>query len=77
MSKKYLYLIELFICFLKCFFILLVFGNFLPKILDFILYRYMGKINIYDNSVLVYNMININKKILYNYMYIFNEFIKL
>jgi len=37
----------------------------------------MGEINIYDNSVLVYNMVNINKKILYNYIYIFNEFIKL
>lgn len=76
MEENNLYLTELFICILKCFFILLVFGEFLPKILDYILYRYIEKISIYDNSILVYNIIKKNKNILYNYMYIFKEFIK-
>lgn len=77
MEENNLYLTDFLICFLKCFFVFLVFGKFLPEILDFLLYRYIEKISIYDNSVLVYNMIKVNKNILYNYIYIFNEFIKL
>lgn len=77
MEENNLYLTDFLICFLKCFFVLLVFGKFLPEVLDFLLYRYIEKISIYDNSVLVYNMIKVNKNILYNYIYIFNEFIKL
>ncbi len=69
-------IIEIVIRFLKCFFILLVFGQFLPKILDYILYNFIEKMNVYDNSILVYNILSRNKNILYNYIYIFNEFLK-
>lgn len=68
--------IELFIRILKCFFILLVFGEFLPKIIDYGLYIYIKKFSVYHNSILVYNISVGNRSILFNYMYIFNEFLK-
>lgn len=77
MRENNIYLIEFFICILKCFFILLVLGEFLPKVIDYILYKYLEKISIHHNSILVYNIITKNKKILYNYIYIFNEFVKM
>ncbi|GLC32446.1 hypothetical protein bsdE14_38560 [Clostridium omnivorum] len=55
---------------IKCFLILIIFGVLLPQIVDYFLYS-IYKSNIYDNSILVYNLIDNNYKILYNYIYIF------
>lgn len=60
----------------KCFLILLFFGEIFPFILDMLFYYFVDKVAVYDNSVLVYNIINRNIDILYNYIYIFQEFLK-
>lgn len=61
---------------LKCFFILVFFGLLLPKLLEFILYYYICKPNVYDNSILVHNIVNKNLDIIYNYITVFKEFLK-
>lgn len=60
----------------KCFFILLFFGEIFPFALDIFFYYFVDKVAVYDNSVLVYNIINRNIDILYNYIYIFQEFLR-
>lgn len=54
---------------LKCFLVLLVFGTFLPSLIDYVLY-YMYKSNYYDNSIFVNDIVDKNGKIIYNYIYI-------
>ena len=53
----------------KCFFLLLLFGIFLPKILDYIIYYFVVKPNVYENSIFVYNIFNKNHNILYKNCY--------
>lgn len=65
---EFLYLI------LKCFFILILFGMLLPKVIDGLLY-YFYKTNIYDNSIFVNFLVDKNMKILYNYLYIIKKII--
>lgn len=64
------------IIFLKCFLILIFFGFFLPKFLDFILYYYICKPNIYDNSILVHNIVNKNIDLINNYVTVFKDFLR-
>jgi hypothetical protein len=61
--------IEFILLILKCFLVLFLFGLILPQLLDNLLY-YFFKSNIYDNSVFVNFLVDKNKKILYNYIYI-------
>lgn len=61
---------------LKCFFILIFFGLFLPRFLDYILYNFIVKPNVYDNSILVHNIVNNNLDIIYNYIIVVREFLK-
>lgn len=61
---------------LKCFFILVFFGMFLPKVIDLIIYNFVVKFHSYDNSIFVYNIFSKNIDIIYNYITVFNEFIK-
>ena len=61
---------------LKCFFILIFFGLLLPKFLDYILYYFISKPNVYDNSILVHNIVNKNLDIIYKYITVFNEFLR-
>lgn len=61
---------------LKCFFVLIFFGMFLPKFIDLILYNFVIKPHSYDNSIFVYNIFSRNIDIIYNYITVFNEFIK-
>jgi len=67
--------IEFFISIIKCFFILLVFGIYLPKIIDCLLYQYLSYHNLHENSTFVYNVISKNRSIIYKYIYIFKSFI--
>ncbi|MDF2881031.1 MAG: hypothetical protein K0R54_1588 [Clostridiaceae bacterium] len=52
----------------KCFFILMVFGIFLPKIIDYLLYIIIISKRPASNSVLVYSLINKNRSFLFNYL---------
>jgi hypothetical protein len=61
---------------LKCFLILMVFGLFLPKLVDYMLYYFIIKPDVYHNSVFVYNEFNKNITVLYNYSVIIKEFLK-
>ena len=60
---------------LKCFFVLFFFGLFLPEFLDYILYNFMVKPNVYDNSIFVHNLVFKNLDIIYNYIYVFQRFL--
>lgn len=62
---------------LKCFFILIFFGLLLPRVLDYILYYFISTPNVYDNSMLVNNIVNKNLDIIYKYITVFNEFLRL
>jgi len=62
---------------LKCFLILIFFGLLLPRFLDYILYYFISKPNVYDNSILVTNIINKNFDIISKYITIVNDFLKL
>lgn len=62
---------------LKCFFILIVLGLFLPKLLDYVFYNFINKPNVYDNSILVNNLVHRNIDILHNYIIVFNKFLGL
>lgn len=62
---------------LKCFFILIFLGLVLPKVLDYILYYFISKPNVYDNSILVNNIVNKNLDIIYKYITVFNDFLRL
>ncbi|WP_368487816.1 endonuclease III [Clostridium sp. BJN0013] len=61
---------------LKCFLILVFFGMFLPKFIDLIIYNLVVKSHSYDNSIFVYSIFSKNIDIIYNYITVFNEFIK-
>lgn len=76
MLNKYDNLIDFFILLLKCFFILLLFGVYLPIIIEYILIHYISQTNLHNNSIFVYNILNANKNILYKYYYYFKCFIK-
>ncbi|SDL08327.1 hypothetical protein SAMN05216497_106120 [Clostridium cochlearium] len=62
---------------LKSFLILLIFGEVLPKLLDYILFIYLRQKNIHNDSILVQNILSENGNILKNYIYIFHEFLKI
>lgn len=62
---------------LKSFLILLIFGEVLPKLLDYILFIYLRQKNIHNDSILVQNILSKNGNILKNYIYIFHEFLKI
>ncbi|OOO63156.1 endonuclease III [Clostridium tepidum] len=61
---------------IKCFLILLFFGSLLPRILDMILYNFFIKNKVYENSTLVFKNIDLKIKIIYNYILVFNNFLK-
>ena len=61
---------------LKCFFILIFFGIFLPKFIDSILYNFIIEPHSYDNSILVNGIFSKNVDLIYNYINVFNEFLK-
>ena len=60
---------------LKCFFILLMLGVYFPKIINYILIKYIINSNLQENSTFVFNVVNINRKIVSIFSYIFKSFI--
>ncbi|GAA0723596.1 hypothetical protein GCM10008905_16410 [Clostridium malenominatum] len=75
--KDSYYIYEFFIRLLKCFCIIMFFGLLLPELLDYILFNYINKKIVYENSILVNNMINKNKLFILNYYLIVKQFIKI
>lgn len=75
MDNRYNFM-EFIIILLKCFFILVFLGVFLPKIIDWLLYNFISSDDNYKDSILVYKLINSNVKILYTYVFLFKNFIK-
>ena len=67
--------VEFIISIMKCFFVLLIFGNYLPKILDYLLYQYISFHDLHENSTFVYNVINKDRTIIYKYIYTFKSYI--
>ncbi|AYF54920.1 hypothetical protein G8S49_01210 [Clostridium botulinum C] len=61
---------KLIILLIKCYIIILIFGFGLPKLLGFILELFMKKCNTYNNSTLVFNLLNEKNNILCYYRYI-------
>ncbi|QGU95165.1 hypothetical protein GOM49_08715 [Clostridium bovifaecis] len=55
---------------LKCYLIILAFGIMLPKIIDFILLKFIINFNEYKNSTLVFNALSKYEILLYRYRYI-------
>lgn len=61
---------------IKCFLILLFFCSLLPKVLDIVLYNFFIKDKVYENSTLVFKNIDLKIKIIYNYILVFNNFLR-
>lgn len=58
------------ILFLKCLLILIILGSLIPKTIDYILYLLICKEKIHNNSILVYNVLSTDKKIINNFIYL-------
>ncbi|MBC2580343.1 endonuclease III [Clostridium sp. DJ247] len=67
---------EFIIVVLKCFAVMMFWGMILPKLLDYFIYNFINKPNIYDNSILVYNIFHKNLNFLNYYIDVFDEFLK-
>ncbi|URZ06757.1 hypothetical protein [Clostridium felsineum] len=68
MSK---YLAEFMITFLKCFFILVIFGILIPDIIDKILTYIVQKNTNSSGTYFVYNIFNCSKQLILRYIYFF------
>ncbi|MGH4050470.1 MAG: endonuclease III [Clostridium sp.] len=62
---------------IKCFVILIVMGILLPKAVDWLLQNLITNTRIYKNSVVVYNLVDNNYKLVYNYILTFYLFFRL
>lgn len=63
--------IECIILTMKCFLILIFLGIILPKLVDYSIYFFITKSEVHNNSILVYNVLNTDKRIIYNFIYLF------
>lgn len=63
--------IDAVILIMKCFLILIFFGVILPKLVDYSIYLFISKSEVHNNSILVYNVLEWDKRIIYNFIYLF------
>lgn len=56
---------------MKCFLILIFLGVILPKLVDYSIYLFISKSEVHNNSILVYNVLESDKRIIYNFIYLF------
>jgi hypothetical protein len=61
---------------IKCFVILIVIGILLPKAVDFLLYNLINNTEIYKSSTAVYKLVDVNYKLVYNYILKFYLFFR-
>lgn len=62
---------------LKCVFIIMFFGIILPYIIDLIIKNFLIENNHCNDSILVFNMLNTNKLILYKFTCVVRNFFML
>ncbi|MBK5240749.1 endonuclease III [Clostridium sp.] len=60
----------------KCFIILLAMGILMPKAVDFLLHNLINNTEIYKNSIAVYKLVDLNYKLVYNYILKFYLFFR-
>ncbi|AGK97568.1 hypothetical protein Clopa_2722 [Clostridium pasteurianum BC1] len=63
--------IDAVILIMKCFLILIFLGVILPKLVDYSIYLFISKSEVHNNSILVYNVLEWDKRIIYNFIYLF------
>lgn len=63
------------ITYIKCFFILVLFGEILPRVLEFVLNNYYNSPEFHKNSILVGSKVNKGLQFVYNYMKTFKSFL--
>lgn len=56
---------------MKCFLILIFLGIILPKLVDYSIYFFITRSKVHNNSILVYNVLKTDKRIIYNFIYLF------
>ena len=61
---------------IKCFIILIVIGILLPKAIDYSLQNLIDNTRIYKSSIFVYNLVDKNYKLAYNYILTFYLFFR-
>ena len=61
---------------IKCFFILIIIGIILPRVVDYSLERLINNSKIYKNSIVVYKLVDNNYKLAYNYILTFYLFFR-
>lgn len=63
------------IIYIECFFILIFFGEVLPRILELVLNNYYNNPEFHKNSILVGREVNKGLQFIYNYMKTFKLFL--
>lgn len=58
------------------FFNIIVFWLLIARALDSVLYNFFMKNKVYENSTLVFKNIDLKIKIIYNYILVFNNFLR-
>lgn len=61
---------------LKCILILILLGVILPKIVDYLIFFLISKQKIHSNSIFVYNILNNDKQIVDNFIYLFKLMVR-
>lgn len=61
---------------MKCILILILLGIILPKIVDYLIFYLISKQKIHSNSIFVYNILNNDKQIVDNFIYLFKLMVR-
>lgn len=71
-NDMYIFIMNL----LKSFIILLIIGKLLPDLLRILLEKVYGRSYMYKNSIFVYNLVDKNEKIFYNFIIVLESFLQ-
>ncbi|MCY6370300.1 endonuclease III [Clostridium ganghwense] len=61
----------------KCILIVLIFGIILPCIIDLLIRAFINKYAYYKDGILVFSVLNKNEIVLWNFIYVVNQFFAL
>ncbi|MFU0823821.1 MAG: hypothetical protein ACFWTK_01970 [Clostridium sp.] len=76
-ANKYILAYRFLVLLLKCYLIIFTLGILIPKIIDFILCKFIIEFNRYRDITFVFNVLSVYEIILYKYTYMVNTFFKL
>ncbi|KYH29830.1 hypothetical protein CPAL_07630 [Clostridium thermopalmarium DSM 5974] len=76
-GNKYILAYRFVVLLLKCYLIIFTLGILIPKIIDFILWKFIIEFNRYRDITFVFNILSGYEIILYKYTYMINRFFKL